>query len=69
MLSGGSASGVKATPVGFNRVYVRLNEGEFNYDSFYIEKSVAFRRESHRAETLEHYRQARATYQARLERR
>lgn len=33
-LSGGSASGVKATPVGFNRVYVRLNEGEFNYDSF-----------------------------------
>ncbi len=33
-LSGGSASGVKATPVGFNRVYVRLSEGEFTYDAF-----------------------------------
>jgi hypothetical protein len=33
-LSGGSASGVKATPVGHNRVYVYLGKQPFNYDNF-----------------------------------
>ena len=33
-LSGGSASGVKATPVGYDRVYVFLGEQPLSYDSF-----------------------------------
>jgi hypothetical protein len=33
-LSAGSANGVKATPVGYNRVYVRLGEEAFDYPSF-----------------------------------
>jgi hypothetical protein len=33
-LSAGSANGVKATPVGYDRVYVRLGETPFNYESF-----------------------------------
>jgi hypothetical protein len=33
-LSAGSASGVKATPVGYNRVYVHLGEQPLTYDSF-----------------------------------
>jgi len=33
-LSGGSASGVKATPVGYDRVYVYLGDRPFSYDNF-----------------------------------
>jgi len=33
-LSAGSANGVKATPVGYNRVYVRLGEQRFDYPAF-----------------------------------
>jgi hypothetical protein len=33
-LSAGSANGVKATPVGYDRVYVRLGEEAFDYPSF-----------------------------------
>ncbi len=33
-LSAGSASGVKATPVGYDRVYVRLGRDEFDYPGF-----------------------------------
>jgi hypothetical protein len=33
-LSAGSASGVKATPVGYNRVYVYLGNESFTYDDF-----------------------------------
>jgi hypothetical protein len=33
-LSGGSASGVKATPVGYNRVYVHLGDQPFTYENF-----------------------------------
>jgi hypothetical protein len=33
-LSAGSANGVKATPVGYDRVYVRLGEGRFDYGRF-----------------------------------
>jgi uncharacterized protein YlzI (FlbEa/FlbD family) len=33
-LSAGSANGVKATPVGYNRVYVRLGETGFDYPAF-----------------------------------
>ena len=33
-LSAGSANGVKATPVGYDRVYVRLGKGEFDYPGF-----------------------------------
>jgi hypothetical protein len=33
-LSAGSANGVKATPVGYDRVYVRLGGDAFGYDSF-----------------------------------
>ncbi len=35
-LSAGSASGVKATPVGYNRVYVRLGETGFDYEAFML---------------------------------
>jgi len=33
-LSAGSANGVKATPVGYNRVYVKLGETGFDYPAF-----------------------------------
>jgi hypothetical protein len=33
-LSGGSASGVKASPVGYNRVYVSLGKQPLTYDNF-----------------------------------
>ena len=33
-LSAGSANGVKATPVGYDRVYVRLGKGRFDYPGF-----------------------------------
>jgi hypothetical protein len=33
-LSAGSANGVKATPVGYDRVYVRLGEDKFDYPTF-----------------------------------
>lgn len=33
-LSAGSANGVKATPVGYNRVYVRLGKDAFDYPGF-----------------------------------
>lgn len=33
-LSAGSANGVKATPVGYDRVYVRLGKGQFDYPGF-----------------------------------
>lgn len=33
-LSGGSASGVKATPVGYDRVYVHLENQPFTYENF-----------------------------------
>ena len=33
-LSAGSANGVKATPVGYDRVYVRLRKGQFDYPGF-----------------------------------
>jgi hypothetical protein len=33
-LSAGSANGVKATPVGYDRVYVHLGETPFDYESF-----------------------------------
>jgi hypothetical protein len=33
-LSAGSANGVKATPVGYDRVYAQLGEDRFDYDAF-----------------------------------
>jgi hypothetical protein len=33
-LSAGSANGVKATPVGYDRVYVRIDKGQFDYPAF-----------------------------------